>query len=250
MAMLETTRRQVKEVNWDFPHHYTDLCPQIGRLSTLHYRALLQGVKKLAEPLRGALLDAGCGDGRFCYELRNEGLDIWGVDCSKKAVRFARAFNPLAQFAVQDLRLLSLPIRFNTIVMTETLEHINPGDIQEVLSLLDEHLYDYGKLIVTVPSCNLPVSPEHYQHFTKETLESTLKDYFEVNEMMGYARRGLERNVFETLRRLGVLGFPLLRRFPKIEQRYSSVLEEWYQERFYIGNPEECNGLIAVCRKK
>jgi len=248
--MLELFRREVREVNWDFPHHYADLCPQVCSLHTLHYKMFLQVVKRLAKPLKGDLLDAGCGDGRFCYELRDEGLGIWGVDCDEKAIRFARAFNPLSEFRVQDLRLLSLPLRFDTIVMMETLEHIHPEDIPEVLSRLYEHLYDFGKLVVTVPSQNLPVSLEHYQHFTKETLESALDDYFKVNEMVGYAQRGWKRNVFENMRRLGVLAFPVLRKFPEAEKAYTGFLEKYYAVHLEVGEPDECNGLIAVCRKR
>jgi len=77
--MLEDCMRQVREVNWDFPHHYTDLCTQLGVLSTLHYRVFLHRIKNLAKPLNGSLLDAGCGDGRFCYELRDEPVQVVGV---------------------------------------------------------------------------------------------------------------------------------------------------------------------------
>lgn len=78
------------------------LLRSIGRahkLNNIPYLHRLEMVKQLLRPFSGQyVLDAGCGDGRLCYELRKENVQVMGVDMSERAISFAKAFNPDINF--------------------------------------------------------------------------------------------------------------------------------------------------------
>ncbi len=46
---------------------------------------------KFAEMVSGKVLDAGCGSGRDCFYLAEQGFKVYGVDISKVAIGKARA---------------------------------------------------------------------------------------------------------------------------------------------------------------
>lgn len=248
-----TTRQAIQEVGYEFPYHYLDLRSDEYRL-ILHvdYISRLQVVKDLLLPLEGQkVLDAGCGDGRFCYELRNENVDIQGVDFSERALSFARAFSPGIEFSSSDLNDIKLAGQFDAVVFIETLEHIIPEEIPSVLAGLAKVLKPGGKLIVTVPSVNIPPVPKHYQHFTRGSLHEALNGYFEVDRIFGHSKIRnvglLTRLFYWRLRLLANWLFPFRRRGP-VAKLYEA-LNAHYQTHLAIGEPEDCYGLIAVCRK-
>ena len=195
------------------------------------------------------ILDAGCGDGRLCYELKKEKADIVGIDFSERAISFAKAFNPDVKFMIGDIRKLKLAYKFDSIILMETLEHIPPKDIPSLLDGLYRILGSNGKLIITVPSINLPLSDKHYQHFTEESLRKTLEPYFGIDPIFGYSKKGFKRKVFNNLIRFGLLLFPLKNRIPSI-YRFYKFINNYFVKNLMIGKPEECYGLIAICSKK
>ena len=245
-----TKRQKFQEEEYDFPYHYLDLKVDIYRLIRyIEYLSLINIVKNLLRPFhRQLILDAGCDDGRFCYELRNEDVRVVGVDFSESAIRFAKAFNPDVQFFVQDLRNLVLPYNFDYIVLLETLEHIPPSEIPEVLENLSKVLNADGKLIITVPSKNLPLTNKHYQHFTTESLEKQLKGYFKVNRIMGHSKKGLKRKIFVNLERIGILMFPFRNKI--LINRFYDFFKDYYRKHLEICKPENGRRLIAICEKK
>ena len=129
------------------------------------------------------IMDAGCGDGRFCKELvAIKKCKVTGVDYSQKAVSFAKLLLPEVNFVVADL--VKLPFESETydfIYLIETLEHIIPDNIDNVLGELNRVLKKDGQLIITVPSLfNGEPTPEskHYQHFSAESLKATVDNFF------------------------------------------------------------------------
>ena len=88
----------------------------------MEYVSRLRVVKDLLRPFVGQrVLDAGCGDGRFCFEIKDEDVDVTGIDYSERALAFAKAFSPEVEFSVQDLKDIKLEGQFDTIVLIETL---------------------------------------------------------------------------------------------------------------------------------
>lgn len=241
-------KQMLQEEEYDFPYHYLDLkADEYKLIRRIEYLSYLGIVKNLLKPFTGqSVLDAGCGDGRFCYELRNENVNFVGVDFSERAIGFARAFNPNVEFFIQDLKRLNLPYKFDYIVMIETLEHFIPNHIPQIL----ENLYNKdGKLIITVPSKNRPLKKKHYQHFTEESLRNTLKDHFKIVKAVGYSRTGFRRKIFTNLTKLSILLFSLRKKINVI-MRFYQFLSVYYTKHLEMDQPEDCYGLIAICEKK
>ena len=247
MIMEFNRKQQVQEELYRFPYHYADLYPGYCPLYVAPYLALLKYAKDCLHLASGeSILDLGCGDARFVYEMRNDNAEVIGIDYSEKALSFAKAFNPERFFYTQDLRKLNLPRKFHGAVMIETLEHIIPDDIPAVMRNIKEVLYPGSRFVVTVPSVNLPVSEKHYQHFSEESLAAVLSPHFEIKDLHGYDRNDFHRNLFRVFNRLGCVSFALSQRIPFLKQ-FHHLLKEYYKDNFLIGNPEECRGLIAVC---
>ncbi len=249
-----TRKQQCQETQYGLPYHYRDLLNEEYKfLYSIEYLSYLRVVRDLLKPFKGRfLLDAGCGDGRFCYELRNDNIKLVGVDYSERAIVYARAFNPNAQFFVGDLKEINIPYKFDYITLIETLEHIIPKQIPLLLHSLSNLLKDNGKLIITVPSVNLPLVEKHYQHFSEENLKEVLECDFEVVKIFGYSSQNFRKRIFSKLRMLGFLMYPFrnnryMMRFVGVYYRF---LADYYERHLALGEPGNSNGIIAVCRKK
>lgn len=247
---LMTNHQLVQEEQYAFPYHYADLISDrhkyfkfIGPLDLI--RIVKNKVSALDKRL---ILDAGCGDGRLCYELKNEKYKIVGVDYSASAIAFARAFNPDTEFFIQDLRSLQLPYEFDIVILMEVLEHFVPDQIPAILSSLSSVLKADGKLLVTVPTVNIRMPEKHYQHFTRESLSESLKPFFEIEDAAGYARKGSDKAFYNFLKSLGNLFYPF-RKDHAVAQRYFTCYRRYYERHVSTGKPEECDGIMAVCRK-
>jgi 2-polyprenyl-3-methyl-5-hydroxy-6-metoxy-1,4-benzoquinol methylase len=251
MSIL-TERQQVQEEAYAFPYHYLDLSVDSYKyLLHIEYLSYLNIVKKLIEPFYGQfVLDAGCGDGRFCYQMRNENAKMVGTDYSPQAISFAKAFNPHAEFLTQDLKDLKLHYKFDYIVLIEILEHLIPEQIETILNNLLSMLKEKGKLIITVPSQNRPVTSKHYQHFSVQSLQETLQDYFVIEEVFGHSNiKSISYDLFEFYKKIAILMLPFRNRIKLIKKFYS------YLQKYYIKYLETCDfeqaiRLIGVFRKK
>jgi len=246
-----TEKQRLQDDSYSFPYHYLDLVVDEYRLI---HRVLgasrINTVKNLLRPFRGQrILDAGCGDGRFCYELKSENVRLIGVDLSERALAFARAFNPEVEFYRQDLKNFPPPYQFDSIVMMETLEHVIPGEIPLVLEHLANVLHPDGQLIITVPSVTQAVDAKHYQHFSEESLSRTLKDYFKITHCIGHIRRyGFRIKLFWRLRKRSELLYSFRKDFRGIYRLYE-YLNRYFETHVAVGKPEECMTIIAVCEK-
>jgi SAM-dependent methyltransferase len=243
--------QQTQESQYAFPYHYLDVGSDHHRqVIAIEYLSLLNRVKRQLAPFHGqSILDAGCGDGRFCYELRSERAEVTGVDYSERALAFARAFNPDVQFHCQPLHTLELGREFDAITLIEVIEHIPPPLLPQAIQRIARHLSSAGRLVVTVPSKNLPLSPKHEQHFDEASLRAVLEPSFTVESVTGYARTGWERRIYLLLRQAGALLYPPSVVVPEL-RRYYDLLSAFYERFGASGPPEACRGLIAVCRRR
>ena len=78
-------------------------------------------------------LDIGCGDGRFCYYAKKY-LAVEGLDISKKALTWAKAFNPEIQFYNNKIEKLKIKDKYDGAVCIEVLEHIPECQLSSFLS--------------------------------------------------------------------------------------------------------------------
>ncbi|HPS57711.1 MAG TPA: class I SAM-dependent methyltransferase [Spirochaetota bacterium] len=251
---MKNIKKKIQEDEYFFPYHYLDI--KCDDYKYFHHADYVSYISLIVDYLgkidkKNYILDAGCGDGRFCYEvkLRSQDANITGVDFSDRAISFAKAFNPNIPFLVKDLTKLKLQKKYDNIVLIEALEHIMPKDIEKILSSLALHLKTNGKIIISVPSINVPVHEKHYQHFSEESILRTLEPYFSVETVTGYAKLGSKRRLFNLLKNFGYLLYPLKYRIKPI-YRYYNFIENYYKRNLAIGKPSECKGLIAICKKK
>ena len=108
-----------------------------------------------------------------------------------------------------------------------------------------------GKLIVTVPSVNIPLVTKHYQHFTRESLSRALCDHFEVLEVLGQSKIRnvslLTRLFYWRLKGVSRWFYPF-RNYSLVARLFKS-LNDFYNSELATGEAEDCDGLISVCRK-
>jgi len=112
---------------------------------------------------------------------------------------------------------------------------------------LSKHLKAGGILVVSVPSANKPVSPKHFQHFTKESLEKTLQPYFSISEIEGYGLIGRERRLV-LLKKMAMVLYPFRKKAGAVN-RLVDYLPKYYEKNIARAGIKDCTGYIAVCRK-
>lgn len=169
--------QQIQSDQYELPYHWF-FKPDTFR--GREYWGYLKEALEQSEATRGQkILDAGCGDGAFLNYLYSLGYTrLTGYDFDEKAISFAKALCPNVALYQQDLLKLDEKEVYDVIFLIETLEHINPEDIQKIISNLYRALKKGGRLVVTVPSVNKPLQDKHYQHFTKESLKNYLGNWF------------------------------------------------------------------------
>jgi SAM-dependent methyltransferase len=247
MSKRLTPEQQIQEDEYLLPMHYLDLIPQLEYMWKIpeSYRKIC---RELLGPLKGQrVLDACCGDGRMCYNLRNDDLKLVGIDYSARAIAFARAFNPETEFVVGDLTTYRPTEKFDAIFLIEALEHFQPEFIKNALENLWSCLADDGLLIVTVPSTLLAKTPKHYQHFTPDSLRATLSPWFTVQTLLGQLRWGRKYRLYNRMVS-GQFVLGALRLKFRIMKPYFAIIDRLFTsiERC---EPEKALRLIAACRK-
>lgn len=63
------------------------------------------------------VLDAGCGTGRVAIELARRGIEVVGVDADASMLAKAHDTSDAVEWVLADLATLSLPRRFDVVVM-------------------------------------------------------------------------------------------------------------------------------------
>ncbi len=184
--------QKIQEELYEFPYHHIPSLKN-GNFSAIRaYRGAHQYfaklnflITKIKEINFNNILDIGCGDGKFLYEVSFQipNLNLKGIDYSKKAIDHASSFSSNVDFIYGDITKNQLdPKSFEIITLIETLEHIPPKQINEFIKSIHRCIKSDGFLFITVPSKNIPTSKKHYQHFDLELLQRSLKPYFFVKE--------------------------------------------------------------------
>ena len=159
-----------------------------------------------------SLLDVGCGDGRLLHMLRGRVPSITGMDLSENAIRFARAFNPDCDVRCADIA--TLKERFEWITLIEVLEHIADGDVPRFIGAIAARLQPAGRLLLSVPTTNRPLSGKHYRHYNLSLLAEHLGPAFEIEQTWWLWHCGWRQKLLSRLacNRLYVLNNGLLLR--------------------------------------
>jgi hypothetical protein len=126
--------------------------------------------------------------------------------------------------------------------MIDFLEHITPDEAGPFLDGVREHLSDDGKLIVTVPSTNIPISPKHYRHFDQKSLAETLGPGFEIVETAFLNKKSLSKKLLH-----GALSNPL---FIMNNQAILNLCYKFYTRHYLHAGEKNCRRVAVVCRKR
>lgn len=245
----EAKEDAIQEAEYGFPYHYI---PSKNGSEVSFIRSWPWGIKYLAgmdlimdliaEQSFESLIEVGCGDGRLLAEAasRFENKELIGVDYSPRAISFAHAFNPKLDFRTLDVTKESLNKKFDVVLLSEVLEHIEPTDIPAFLGSLANLMHPESRLVITVPHENLPVIPKHFQHFSVESLQSQVESQFKVSKSVFFDR---DTASFRFLKRLFVNRLYIVN-----HPRLQNWLLNKYKQRNLNANQTNCLRLAAVCQ--
>ena len=184
-----------QENKYDYPYHYIPKWDGYKFSQTKNiswgyqYLSYLNFVtEKVGQIGFKSLLDVGCGDGRFLYELcqKSTAYQLVGLDYSQRAIDFANIImaDTQVECVCGDIRDGNIfDKKFSIITLIETLEHIKLDEIKEFLRGIYNYLAEGGSLIITVPSKNMNLKKTHYQHFDLQSLKNTLSPMFTVTDV-------------------------------------------------------------------
>ena len=256
--MKEFTDTQLHQENsYHIPYHYGSLISKEDMLNNFSQHARYQNVIKRIKEFKNnsiKVLDIGCGDGRFAYDLSKEEdlkIEYTGIDYSNNALNFAKVFNPHYRFINIDLSKFSLDSKnkFDVIVLIEVIEHIQPERLNDFLTNVSLLLKEDGITIITCPSKNIRIPKKHYQHFTEHSLRETLAKHFNSIQISGY----FNKNKFLKLVISLIIYLPHLLYLSKRRNAFFNLSIK-LSRNFFASFMNESNyknalGLISVCRK-
>lgn len=190
-----TTRFAIQESRYEFPYHWLASYGADGASWTIS-RELRWGLEQLGllhavtgtilDLAPSAVLDVGCGDGRLVHELLASGVRrVEGLDLAPRAIAFAQAFlGPDRADLVRCAAVQDGPAGpFDVVSLVEVIEHVPEADLDPLLEAVHTWLAPEGRLVVTVPTTNVPVIPKHERHYDPSLLAQHLGDRFEILEL-------------------------------------------------------------------
>jgi 2-polyprenyl-3-methyl-5-hydroxy-6-metoxy-1,4-benzoquinol methylase len=98
------------------------------------------------------VLDFGYGSGYFIEKLSIKGFNVTGIDFFRsRKIQKRKNITLITLNNVEDLKSLSFERKFDTIIASEILEHLNKNEINKAMKFFYDWLKEEGKLIITVP---------------------------------------------------------------------------------------------------
>lgn len=137
---------------------------------------------------KGKILDVGCGNGEYLYELKKEGFDVYATDYSKIALSRTqkRTSAPQKNFYQGDFSEINFEERFKIVSFWHVLEHVgDPSSyLQKAYSVLENEgivvgeVPNYNSLVLAIfkKKYNWLMIPEHIIYFTPKSLELILEE--------------------------------------------------------------------------
>lgn len=142
------------------------------------------------------VIDVGCGAAPMSLYFASKGMNVKGVDLSKRAIeanlkaKVYFGFENL-EFACENFMDYSDDAIYDVVMMTEVLEHIpdDKGSLEKINKLLK----DNGYLLMSVPSINAPLHKKYVKKYGKDPFD----------ERVGHLRRYNAVQIFNLLHETG-----------------------------------------------
>ena len=206
--------------------------------------------------LPGNLLELGSFKGDFTKRLLPLSNDITRVEASGKAIDKAKErLHADVQFYNATFEEVNLPTRYNNIILTHVLEHLD-DPVGVLKRICDEWLTEDGRLFLACPNANAPSR----QIAVKMGLISHNSAVTPAEEAHGhrctYTLDTLERDVIAAglspVHRTGVF-FKALANFQWDRLLGTDVISEGYLEGCYqLGQqyPDLCSSIVLICERQ
>lgn len=187
--LVELKKYNLKRISWGVKY-YCYIKHTIDYIQSLEFQTLI---------------DVGCGDGRLISEMANENKEkrFHGIDLSHSAINLAKALNyqqDNLQFAVQDIE--EVDEKFDVVVLNEVLEHIPDEDMGNFTENVIARLKKGGKLVITVPSKNVPLSMKHYRHYDSDMLTGTFSELKLIEKKFLFKHSKMNKLFYELFNRI------------------------------------------------
>jgi SAM-dependent methyltransferase len=122
---------------WGEPTEYAPYCQNVTGLIRQHAQREVK-----------TLLNICCGGGKNIYNLKRE-FTVTGLDLSPAMLDLARGLNPECRFVQGDMRIFSMPEKFDAILVDDGIAYItSEADLRRVFERCFDHLEPGGVMFV------------------------------------------------------------------------------------------------------
>jgi len=203
----------------------------------------------------GKLLELGCFEGLFTKRFLNYFNDITCVEASDTAITAARGnLEDRATFINSTFEKTQLPVRYDNIVMTHVLEHVD-DPVLVLKRINNEWLTEDGHLFLVCPNANAPSRQIAVKMGLISHNSAVTPSEYEHGHRVTYSLDTLERDAtaagLNVVHRSGIF-FKALANFQWDKLLASDIISKEYLEGCYqLGQqyPDLCSSIFLVCKK-
>lgn len=149
-------KKTLHEIHEEVPADYYDTSIKTNLGQKIWHQARFRNITAILPQVNGKILDIGCHGGKFTEIIaqKTKAKEVYGIDISSSAIKFAHKRLPKFKFKVANAQDLPFPDRFfDGVTCLEVLEHVDYPE--EVLSEIGRVLKRDGWAIILVPTENL-----------------------------------------------------------------------------------------------
>ena len=203
----------------------------------------------------GNFLELGSFKGDFTQKFLRYFDDITCVEASDEAIAIAKnEFGDKVKFVNSLFEKVSLPSKYDNIVLTHVLEHIdNPVDVLKRIN--DEWLSDSGRFFLVCPNANAPSRQIAVKMGLISHNAAITQAEKEHGHNITYTLDTLERDVnaagLKVVHRSGIF-FKALANFQWDQLLNTDIISKGYLEGCYeLGQqyPDLCSSIFLMCEK-